>query len=107
MVTGAVIGDGRMRKSKGARDAGEFTVTAFEDSTDVGQAALIVAEGTNNNYPFKVELPNKLVPAGTNGLQYFKGLVSGKRLNVGSNDNLVRRTFTIGLNSVVVEVAPT
>src|SRR5215211_7215736 len=106
-VTGATLGDGRMRKGKSARDAGDFTATVFEDSTDTGQVALIAAEATNNNFPFKVTLPNKLAPAGADGVMYFKGLVTSKRLNVGGNDNLVRRTFTIAINSAITEVAPT
>ena len=107
LVTGAVIGDGRMRKSKGAADAGELPLTMFHAADDAGQAALLAAQATKNNYAFKVELPNKLNPTGTNELQYFKGLVRGKRLNVGQNDNLVRRTVTVAINSAITEVAPT
>ncbi len=103
----AVLGDGRVRKAKGARHAGALTVTCAHIADDVGQAALVAAEATYNNYPFKVELPNKLTTGGTNELQYFIGLVMSKRLNVGANDNVVRRTFEVGVNSKITEVAPT
>jgi hypothetical protein len=37
-VTGAAIGDGRIRKAKGARDAGTLAVKCFHDPIDVGTA---------------------------------------------------------------------
>ena len=43
-VTGAALGDGRIRKAKGARDAGTMAVIVFHDPTDVGQAALQAAQ---------------------------------------------------------------
>ena len=42
-VTGAVIGDGRVRMAKGARNAGTLSVTGFHDATDTGQQALVAA----------------------------------------------------------------
>jgi hypothetical protein len=108
IVTAAVLGDGRMRKAKGARDAGEFPVVAFPKGDDPGQLAMIAAEGTYSFYPFKVELPNKLTaPGGTNELNYFMGLVTSKRRNVGANDNIVRDTYTVAVNSAVTYVLPT
>ena len=106
-VTFAVLGDGRIRKAKGARNAGTLAITVAHASDDTGQQAVIAAEATYNNYAFKVELPNKLNATGTNELQYFRGLVMSKRQNVGNNDNVVRRTFNIGVNSEIVSVAPT
>lgn len=106
-VTFAVIGDGRTRKAKGARDAGSVTITVGHDSADVGQAALIAAEATYNNYAFKVVLPNRLNVSGTDEIQYFRGLVMSKRLNVGGNDNVVKDTFEVGINSPVYVVAAT
>src|SRR4051812_7636821 len=60
IITAAVLGDGRMRKAKGARDAGEMAVVAFPKYSDTGQAAVETAEGTYSTYPFKVVLPNRL-----------------------------------------------
>jgi len=103
----AVLGDGRVRKAKGARNAGTLAVTAAHITDDPGQQAAIAAEATNNNYPFKVELPNKLTSGGTNEINYFIGLVMSKRLNVGANDNVVRVTFNIGVNSKITTVVAT
>jgi hypothetical protein len=101
-VTFEAVGDGRVRKSKGARDAGTLAIVCGHDPTDAGQAALIAAEATNNNYAFKVILPDG--PVGySDTIQYFRGLVMGKRLNVGNNENIVRRNFSVEINSEVLE----
>src|SRR4051812_3717890 len=84
-----VLGDGRVRHSKGARDAGTLALVCGHDPTDVGQSALEAAEATNNNYAFKVVLPDG--PAGySDTIQYFRGMVMGKRKNVGNNENIIR-----------------
>lgn len=103
----AVLGDGRVRKAKGARNAGALAVTCAHIADDVGQIALLAAELTYNQYPFKMVLPNKLTSGGTNEIIYFMGIVMSKRFNVGGNDNVVRRTFNIGVTSGLTTVAPT
>lgn len=100
-VTFAALGDGRMRKAKGARDAGTIALTVAHDPTDTGQAAMEAAEATNNNYAFKVTLPDGPTDAYTDTTQYFRGLVMSKRKNVGSNDNVIRSTYNVGINSEI------
>jgi hypothetical protein len=96
------LGDGRVRHSKGARDAGTLAIVCGHDPTDSGQAALIAAEATNNNYAFKVILPDG--PAGySDTIQYFRGMVMGKRLNVGNNENIIRKNFSVTINSEIFE----
>lgn len=106
-VTGAIIGDARTRKAKGARDAGTLALTAAHWPDDPGQAALIAAEGTNNNYPIRIVVPNRINATGTDEIDYFVGLVMSKRLNLGSNDTIVSRTFSVAVNSAITEVPPT
>ena len=106
-VTFAVLGDGRIRKAKGARNAGTLAITTAHAADDTGQQAMIAAEATYNNYAFKIELPNKLNSTGTNEIQYFRGLVMSKRLNVGGNDTVVTDTYNVGVNSPIISVAPT
>lgn len=99
-VAFAAIGDARTRHAKGARDAGTMTITCAHDPTDVGQAALEAAEATNNNYAFKVVLPDG--PSGWSDTElFFRGLVRSKRKNVGTNDNVIRNTYNVGVNSEV------
>jgi hypothetical protein len=107
IINFAVLGDGRQRKAKGARDAGALSLTTAHIADDTGQQALEAAEATYNNYPFKIVLPNRLATAGDDEEDYFMGLVTSKRLNVGGNDNVVRRTFNIAVNSAITVVPPT
>lgn len=107
LITFAALGDARIRASKGARDAGELPLIVGDDPTDEGQIALVAAEATNLNYAFKVVSPNRLNPTGTDEIEYFRVLVSGKRKRVGTNDNIVRRTFTAKINSAIYSQAPT
>ena len=58
---------------------------------DAGQRQLIAAEATNDNYAFKIELPDGPPTPGTNTFQYFRGLVMSKELRLGTNDNIMRR----------------
>lgn len=99
-VAFAVIGDGRTRHAKGARDAGTMTITCAHDPTDVGQAALDAAEATKDNYAFRVTLPDG-PPNYSDTELYFRGLVRSKRKNVGTNDNVIRNTYNVGVNSEV------
>lgn len=106
-VNFAALGDGRVRKAKGARDAGALAITVARDRSDVGQVALEAAEAGYSNFVFKIVLPNRLNATGTDEVQYFKGLVMSKRTNVGGNDNVVRNTYNIGINSAITVVEPT
>src|SRR5215210_8942445 len=48
-VTFAALGDARVRRSKGARDAGILSITCGWDTADVGQIKLIAAEASNTD----------------------------------------------------------
>lgn len=100
-VTFAAIGDGRVRKAKGARDAGTMAITVAHTPEDAGQEAMEDAERTNDNYAFKIELPDAPTEDWSNSLYFFRGLVMSQRLNVGGNDNVVRKTYNLGVNSEV------
>ncbi len=80
----------------------QLVVATQRAATDVGQAAMIAAEATNDNYMFKIILPDG--PVGySDTIQYFRGMVMGKRQNVGNNENLIRRNFNVGINSAILE----
>ena len=105
-VTAAVIGDGRIRKGKGARDSGTMELVLFADPEDLGQDALYDAEATNFDYNFKIELPNAPDETQSNGMRYFRGLVMSAREGYGTNDNYMRLNVSIGVNTPVVRVKP-
>ena len=80
-----------------------MAVICFHDPLDVGQLAVIEAEATNDNYAFKIELADGPPSPGTNTFQYFRGLVMSKELRLGTNDNIMRRAYNIGVNSPITE----
>ncbi len=106
-VNFTALGDARVRKAKGARDAGTLALTVAHDPTDAGQAALEAAEATNNKFAFKVVYPDRPTPNGTDSIDYFRGLVMSKRKNVGSADNVIRRTYSLGIDSQIFTVPAT
>lgn len=100
------LSDGRTRKFKGPRDAGEMNIVVGDDPTDEGQVALEAAEAQPLDYNFKVELNDALTIGGNNSTHYFIGKVFSKRRNVGNASNVVRRNFTIGVNSAITSTDP-
>jgi hypothetical protein len=106
-VTANVLGQGRTKVMKGVRNAGGMSLVVNRDDGDTGQAAMVAAELTKFTYPFKVVYPNRLNATGTDGVDYFIGLVMSKRVSGGQVDSIVRRTFNVRVNSKVTEVAPT
>lgn len=98
-VNFSAIGDGRVRKSKGARDAGTMALTCAFDAADVGQNALDAAEQTNSNYAFRVVFNDGPTASYSDTIVYFRGLVLSKRLSPGGNDTILKRTFNVAVNS--------
>jgi hypothetical protein len=95
----AALEDSRVRKTKGARDAGIMNVVVGHDPQDTGQLQMETAEGTNQNFAFKVDLPDAANASFTDTLIYFRGLVMGKRFNVGTVDQVIRKTYQVAVNS--------
>lgn len=100
------LGDGRVRKLKGPRDAGTMEITVGDDMTDEGQTAMEAAEGQTFDYNFYVELSDAVTLSGENSKHYFVGKVMSKRRNVGNASNVVRRNFSIGINSAIISTDP-
>jgi hypothetical protein len=107
ILTATDLEDERVFKAKGPRDAGTLAITCFQKPDDSGQDALIAAEATKYNYPFKVVLPNRTTPSGTDQVEYFIGLVVSKRLNVADAQNIVRRMFNVAINGEIITVDAT
>ncbi|QRE77345.1 phage tail tube protein [Methylobacterium aquaticum] len=103
-VNFTALNDARVRKAKGARDAGTLALTVAHDPMDAGQAALEAAEATSSKFAFKVVYPDRPTPSGTDSIDYFRALVMSKRKNVGSADNVIRRTYSLGIDSQIFNV---
>jgi hypothetical protein len=106
-VTFQSLGDGRVRHTKGARDAGTMVLTVARDGTDTGQEAMIDAEATNLEYAFKVVYDDAVTVSGTGTTEYFRGKIMSKRANVGSGDNVITLTFNVGINSEIFKADAT
>lgn len=102
-VTFSGLKDGRIRKLKGARDAGDLAVVVGHNPTQTGQVQMITAEGTKFNYGFKVEIPDAPSELYTNSIFYFRGKVMSKRMGVGGNGDVTKRTFNVGVDSQIYE----
>ena len=104
VVQFAAIGDARVRKGKGARDAGTQTVVVGKDPLDAGQQAMKAAEATQFEYAIKIELADAPTPNYLNTVFYYRGLVMSQRDRFGRNDDFVRTVFNVGVNSKPIEV---
>jgi hypothetical protein len=100
------LGDGRVRHLKGARDAGTVSLVVGDDPLDAGQIAIRAAEQTKFMYNFKVEYEDAPNADYSNSVDYFRGLVMSARKQVGQGDNVLRRTFAIGINTDILTVEP-
>lgn len=99
------LGDARVRKRKGVRNAGDLNVVCGNDPLDPGQLAAIAAEETDFTYAFKVELADAADANDTDSVFYFRALVSSARLNVGAANEIIKRNFAVLIDSAIVEVA--
>ena len=104
-VTANVINEGRTRHAKGTRDAGTCTITCFWKPDDPGQQDLMDAEQTSNRFAIKISPRDRVSPAGTDSIQYFRGLVRSARRGELSANEPQRITFEIGIDSAITYVA--
>lgn len=100
LVTFATIGDGRMRKLAGARDAGTLTFQVAFEGLDAGQLDMIAANDDGQQYAFKVVTNDGQSP-NPDSEWYFLGIVTSASLDVGTNDSVLSMTFNVAVNSTV------
>ncbi|RKD68971.1 hypothetical protein [Rhizobium sp. WW_1] len=109
LITEAVISAKRDLKAKGTRNAGSMQNNFIILPTDAGQIALIAAEATEHNYPFKIvhddAPPTGTAPTGTT--KYFYGIVMSANEQGGGANTARLLQGNIEVNSNVVTVAPT
>ena len=104
-ITFTSLADRRVRKFKGSFNAGTLTVTVGKDTSDAGQAAMIAAFASDDDYNFRVQLNDTPVGGTTPTTLYFSGKVMSIPNNVGNVSNVVRQMFTVGINTEILEVA--
>lgn len=98
IITFETIGDGRVKKAVGTRDAGDLQITVARIEEDFGQQAMRAASKTSDHYDFKVTLAN-------GETMYFTGPVSSAKNQLGGPNDVLQTVFTIAISSDVLEVA--
>jgi hypothetical protein len=106
-VTFTSLANRRVRKFKGSFDAGNLEVVCGSDPADPGQADMIAAMASDLDFNFRVILNDQITLGGSGTRLYFRGKVMSKRRNVGDVENIVRQTYTVGINTEIYEVAAT
>jgi hypothetical protein len=100
------LGARRSKAVKGSFDAGQLALVVGSDSADAGQLALIAAFAADSEYAFKVvENDGSSGSPSQGSVSYFRALVTSKVKNIGSVNNVVKRTFNVKITSELVEVA--
>jgi hypothetical protein len=105
-VSFTALADARTRKMKGPRDAGTMAIVVGDDMLDDGQIAMEAAEATNINWPFQIQLNDAITVGGDDSTHFFSGMVMSKRRNVGNVSNVVRRNFSVAVNTAILSTDP-
>lgn len=104
-ATFTALANRRVRKFKTSYDAGDLTVTVGFDSGDAGQDAMMTALANDFDYAIKVTLDDGSAGSPSSpSTFYFLAKVMGGRLTVSNVDAIVRRNFTLGISSAIVQV---
>lgn len=101
LITTALINRGRDIVQKGTRNAGSMTNKFSVIADDAGQLALIAAEASNSNFPFKIVFDDA-PSGGTPTTKYFLGLVTDVSEDGGSANTARLMNGTLEVNSNVV-----
>ncbi|MFN3858111.1 MAG: hypothetical protein ACK4RV_10195 [Caulobacter sp.] len=101
-ITFTGLGDSRVRKLKGARDAGDVTVAAAFDARDAGQIAMRAAEATKFSYAIKVVYEDSPDANDTDSVDYFHAKVMSARRNVGGANNVLMETYVLAIDTAIV-----
>ena len=109
VITTSLINRGRDVKQKGTRNAGSMQNVFAVLANDAGQTALIAAEKTRNNYPFKIEFDDAASgpasPTPQPSKRYFIALVTSAQEAGGEANTVQKLNATLEINSNIVPVA--
>lgn len=100
------LSDGRTRNLKGPRDGGMVNVVCGDDPNDLGQVAMEAAEASPLAHNIKVLLNDAITVGGDGSEHYWRGKVFSKRRNVGQANNVVKRTFQVSVDTVILDTDP-
>lgn len=102
-VTFDLLAEGRTRKLKGSRDAGNMAINCVRDPLSASQAAMVGFEATAFSYAFKVLLADGADANDTDSAFYCTGKVMDAPVNVGGPNDPTRRTFNVAIDTAIFE----
>ena len=103
-ITYTSLSDSRVRKLKGAYDAGSLSVTMAHDPSDAGQTDCATASLTPYSYAFKVVAADAANASATDSVFYFQAKVMSFRLNPQGANNVTMRTLSLDIDTAIVSV---
>lgn len=102
-VSSTPINERRVQKQKGSYDVGDLTIVVNVKDDDAGQLLLQSAVDSDESLAFALEFNDN--PDGTsNTFRYFKALVMGDPVSMGTIDNVVTYSITLAVTSDEVKV---
>jgi len=94
-------------KFKGQRNDGTMAVNVGRDTTNAGQAAVIIARDSDNDYNFKVTLNDSSdVTGALDTVFYFLAKVFSYNVNIGGVNKVVDATINVGIKSGSIQEFP-
>jgi hypothetical protein len=102
-ITFDAIGEGRVQKLKGTRNAGTMAMVFGVDASDDGQAAVKAAETDSLDYAFRVNF-NDAPEGGTPSQRFFIAKVMSAREVLDGANNVVRLNVNVAINSNIVKI---
>lgn len=96
-VTHTSLGNRQTVKRKGSYNNGSMALQLGRDTSDAGQAILIVAVDSDDSYPVKVTLQDDTVI-------YTTAQVMSYTTNIGSPDSIVGASVTLEIDRAIIEV---
>lgn len=98
LVTYTPVDTAIVNKRKGSKNYGSQSVTVVLDDDDAGQNLFKTAALSQNVYSFCVTKQD-------GAKYYYKGLIMGFPIQLGTTDDLIQVTVPIEVDSKIVEVA--
>lgn len=107
LVSFAAVNDGRRRKFKGVKDAGDMALVLGYNGGDAGQIALRAAEAQPFNYNFRIDMTDQSAGSPANPTRlYFRAKVMSATFRMGTVGDVVRSGVQLAVDSAIVQVAP-
>lgn len=105
LITHTPIGSRKTYKFKGSYNNGQLALSLGQDLEDVGQAALLVARDSDDEYNFKVEFNDEAATSGsTPTTDVFKGVTMSFTTQVGSVDSIVGAACSIEISGDITRI---